>query len=265
MNAEEKEKCREAFVEYRNEIRKARQAVTEEGAGYEVIVQAVERLGAYLWNPKKKRGFGNLGKYKEILRDEVLRDLVPTNFDRVYERVRIGRNAGVHQGAEARPLIQNAVELAIMLEHGLREASKMSKAREVMASPVVRAYTWEPVAQTRQKMLAGSYSALPLWRQKSEKCEGGWSVITADAIVKWLQQAPSDICRKEREKIRKEKEKLKLAEAIREGLETPKACETGPEEEEIVLPDNGWPGGVLLVTHGEQNDLIGVVTAFDLL
>ena len=239
MNAEEKEE-REAFVEYRDEIRKARHAVTEEGAGYEVIVQAVERLGAYLWNPKPKNGgFGNLGKYKEVLRDLVL-----TDFDRVYERVRIGRNAGVHQGAEARPLIQNAVELAIMLEHGLREASKMSKAREVMASPVVRAYTWEPVAQTRQKMLAESYSALPLWRQKSEGCEGGWSVITADAIVKWLQQVPSDVCRKEREKIRKEKEKLRLDKAIEKGLETTEACKKGPEEE-IELPDDGWPGGVL--------------------
>ena len=256
MNAGEKEKCREAFVEYRNEIRKARHAVIEEGAGYEVIVQTVERLGAYLWNPKKRKGSGSLGEYKEILRDEVLRDLVPTNFDRVYERVRIGRNAGVHQGAEARPLIQNAVELAIMLEDGLREVSKMNRAREVMASPVVRAYTWEPVAQTRQKMLAGSYSALPLWRKVSEGCEGGWSVITADAIVKWLQQ-PSDICRKK-------KEKLQLAEAIGKGLKTTKACETGPEEE-IVLPDDGWPGGVLLVAHGEQHDLIGVVTAFDLL
>ena len=233
MNAGEKEKCREAFVEYRNEIRKARHAVTEEGAGYEVIVQAVERLGAYLWNPKpKNKGFGDLGKYKEILKD-----LVPTDFDRVYERVRIGRNAGVHQGAEARPLIQNAVELAIMLEDGLREASQMSKAQEVMASPVVRAYTWEPVAQTRQKMLAGSYTALPLWRKKSEGCEGGWSVITADAIVKWLQQVPSDVCRKEREKLRLDK-------AIEKGLETTEACKKGPEEE-IELPDDGWPGGVL--------------------
>ena len=255
MKAEEKEKCREAFVEYRNEIRKARHAVTEEGAGYEIIVQAVERLGAYLWNPKQKnRGFGNLGKYKEVLRD-----LVPTDFDRVYERVRIGRNAGVHQGAEARPLIQNAVELAIMLEDGLREASKMNKAREVMASPVVRAYTWEPVAQTWQKMLAGSYSALPLWRQKSEKCEGGWSVMTADAIVKWLQQAPCNTCRKEREKMQ-----LADAMAMEKRLEAPKACETRPEEE-IVLPAGGWTGGVLLVTHGDQHDLIGVVTAFDLL
>ena len=264
MNAEEKENCREAFVEYRNEIRKARHAVTEEGAGYEVIVQAVERLGAYLWNPKSTKGdFGTLGKYKEVLR-ELVTDFVATeDFVRVYKRVKDGRDAGVHQGAEARPLIQNTVELAIMLEHGLREASKMNKAREVMASPVVRAYTWEPVAQTRQKMLAGSYSALPLWRQKSEGCEGGWSVITADAIVKWLQQAPSDTCRKKREK-------MPLCDAIGEGLGTTKACERRPEEE-IVLPDDGWPGGVLLVTNGEQHengeqhDLIGVVTAFDLL
>ena len=250
MSAEEKEK-REAFVKYRDEIRKARYAVTEEGKGYEVIVQAVERLGAYLWNPKKKRKFGNLGEYKEVLRD-----LIPTDFDRVYERVRNGRNAGVHQGAEARPLIQNAVELAIMLEHALREASGMNKAKDVMASPVVRTYTWEPVAQARQKMLAESYSALPLWQKKCEGCEGGWSVITADAIVKWLQQAPST-CRKEREK-------MQLSGAIREGLKPEEACKTGPEEE-IELPDDGWPGGVLLVTNGEQHDLIGIVTAFDLL
>ena len=250
MKADEAEK-REAFVKYRDEIRKARYAVTEEGAGYEVIVQAVERLGAYLWNPKKK-GFGDLGKYKEVLRDLFLKD-----FDRVYERVRIGRNAGVHQGAEARPLIQNAVELAIMLEHALREKSKMDKAGEIMASPVVRTYTWEPVAQARQKMLAESYSALPLWRKGCEGGVGDWFVITADAIVEWLQEAPFGTCRIEREK-------MQLVEAIKEGLKTPKACTTGPEEV-IKLPKDGWHGGVLLVTNGGQRDLIGVVTAFDLL
>ena len=133
----------------------------------------------------------------------------------------------------------------------------MNKAREVMASPVVRTYTWEPVAQARQKMLAESYSALPLWQKKCEGCEGGWSVITADAIVKWLREAPDKTCRVEREK-------MQLADAIEKGLETSKACKTGPEEE-IKLPDDGWPGGVLLVTNGEQHDLIGIVTAFDLL
>ena len=254
MNAEEKEKNdkREAFVKYRDEIRKARQAVTENGAGYEVIVQSVERLGAYLWNPKKKKGFGDLGKYKEVLRD-----LFPTDFDRVYERVRNGRNSGVHQGAEARPLIQNAVELAIMLEHALREVSGMNKAREIMASPVVRTYMWEPVAQARQKMLAESYSALPLWRKENEECKGDWFIVTADAIVKWLQSAPNKECRIEREK-------MQLAKAIEKELETTEACKAGPEEA-IELPNDGWPGGVLLVTNSEQHDLIGIVTAFDLL
>ena len=268
MNAGEK---REAFVKYRNEIRRARHAVTEEGAGYEVIVQAVERLGAYLWNPCSEKGeFGNLWKYKEKLKNLVKDPAVTTDFDRVYERVRNGRNAGVHQGAEARPLIQNAVELAIMLEQALREVSGMNKAQEVMASPVVRTYTWEPVAQARQKMLAESYSALPLWRKECKECEeckvceGDWFIVTADAMVKWLQPARGDTCRKEREKIRKKREKMKLAEAIGQGLEITKACKTRPEDE-VVLPDDGWSGGVLLVTHREQHDLIGVVTAFDLL
>ena len=66
MKTDEAEK-REAFVKYRDEIRKARHAVTEEGAGYEVIVQAVERLGAYLWNPCSKKGISeiweNMKKY----------------------------------------------------------------------------------------------------------------------------------------------------------------------------------------------------------
>ena len=266
MSAEEKEKNdeREAFVKYRDQIRKARQAVTEKGAGYEVIVQAVERLGAYLWNPSSEKGeFGTLGRYKEKLKNIVKDPAVTTDFDRVYERVRNGRNSGVHQGAEARPLIQNAVELAIMLEHALRDVSEMNKAREVMASPVVRAYTWEPVAQARQKMLAESYSALPLWRKECKECEeckgcnGDWFIVTADAIVKWLQSAPNKECRIEREK-------MQLAKAIEKKLETTEACKTGPEKE-IELPDHGWPGGVLLVTNGEQHDLIGIVTAFDLL
>ena len=257
MKAVDKEK-REAFVKYRDAIRKARYAVTEEGAGYEVIVQAVERLGAFLWNPKSGKGdFGGLGKYKKCLSNLVKCYVATEDFDRVYERVQNGRNAGVHQGAEARPLRQNAVELAIILEHALREASEMSKAREVMASPVVRTYTWEPVAQARQKMLAESYSALPLWQKKCEGCEGDWFVITADAIVKWLQQAPSSTCRKEREK-------MQLADAIGKGLKATKACKTKPEDK-IKLPRDGWSGGVLLVTNGEQHDLIGIVTAFDLL
>ena len=261
MKADEAEK-REAFVKYRDEIRKARHVVTEEGAGYEVIVQAVERLGAYLWNPGSGKGeFGTLGRYKKILMDLVGDFVVTKDFDRVYERVRVGRNAGVHQGAEARPLIQNAVELAIMLEHALREESKMDKAGEIMASPVVRTYTWEPVAQARQKMLAESYSALPLWRKGCEGGVGDWFVITADAIVEWLQEAPCGTCRIEREK-------MQLADAIGNGngngLKTTTACTTGPEDK-IKLPKGGWHGGVLLVTNGGQRDLIGVVTAFDLL
>ena len=142
----------------------------------------------------------------------------------------------------------------------------MNKAREVMVSPVVRTYTWEPVAQARQKMLAESYSALPLWQKKCEGCEGGWSVITADAIVKWLQRESDETCRAPNKKCkcRVEREKMQLADAIEKGLEIKKACKTKPEEE-IELPDNGWPGGVLLVTNGEQHDLIGIVTAFDLL
>ena len=57
---------------------------------------------------------------------------------------------------------------------------------------------------------------------------------------------------------------MQLAKAIKEGLKPEEACKTGPEEV-IELPNNGWCGGVLLVTNGEQHDLIGIVTAFDLL
>ena len=56
---------------------------------------------------------------------------------------------------------------------------------------------------------------------------------------------------------------MQLAEAIGRGLEPTKACKTKPEEI-IKLPRDGWSGGVLLVTS-EQHDLIGIVTAFDLL
>ena len=57
---------------------------------------------------------------------------------------------------------------------------------------------------------------------------------------------------------------MRLAKAIEKELETTEACKAGPEEA-IELPNDGWPGGVLLVTNSEQHDLIGVVTAFDLL
>ena len=57
---------------------------------------------------------------------------------------------------------------------------------------------------------------------------------------------------------------MQFAKAIEEGLKPAEACKTRPEEV-IELPDDGWRGGVLLVTNGEQHDLIGIVTAFDLL
>jgi hypothetical protein len=85
---------------------------------FQEIVFVLERLGAYLSNER-----GNLGTYLNKIKEEAARspmaDEVPRElpdfhqqFDVKYDIVREARNTALHEGALARHLTSNAVELA---------------------------------------------------------------------------------------------------------------------------------------------------------
>ena len=98
----------------------------------------------------------------------------------LYRRVREMRNAEVHEGAAARTLTAQAVELALRLEDAMgKTCDAMTVADYMVTSPVV-AELWQSVSWVRREMLAGGFSAVPLRYEKQ------WRLITDTALVQYL-------------------------------------------------------------------------------
>src|SRR5439155_14524227 len=83
-----------------------------------------------------------------------------TPFSVLYELVRRGRNAAMHEGASARHLTLHAIELALVLEDALMMG--MDQIGDYMVRNPVYAALWQPLSFVRQEMLVNSFSYLPV-------------------------------------------------------------------------------------------------------
>ena len=174
----------------------------------------------------------------------------------LYRRVREMRNAEVHEGAAARTLTAQAVELALRLEDAMSETSDaMTVADYMVTSPVV-AERWQSVSWVRREMLAGGFSAVPL--QYDEK---QWWLITDTALVQYLYKCACNTA----------------SDRLEDALEKPEGCKLRLREASTIRPalcakrfvseklDAEEP--VFLVVDECEGDsrLHGVVAAHDLL
>src|SRR2546430_15710818 len=115
----------EERLAFAREFKAARAVAVRDAEGFDELLFVLERFGCHL-----TRSQGNLGQYKEALRDiageSALSHTIPlhcpvlhVNFDSLYESVRIGRNDALHQGTGARHLARNAPEIALIMEAAL--------------------------------------------------------------------------------------------------------------------------------------------------
>jgi hypothetical protein len=97
--------------------------------------------------------------------------------------VREARNAALHEGALARHLTVNAVELSLVLEEAIMRGSY--RAGDFMVKNPVCAYLWQPLSIIRQTMLVNSFSYLPV--PTSENGVPVWRLIADFQLAQYLR------------------------------------------------------------------------------
>lgn len=250
----------ERALNFRDQFRDARYGALADAEGYQKILFVLERFGSYLLGRQ-----GDLGKYECPVRLFVKcyhpdAGCPPADhsigFDTLYGLVREGRNDALHQGAAARILASHSIQLSIMLEDALigTVVSCGDTIKNYMVRDPVCAYLWQPIGFIRQVMLERSFSYLPF------RCEETWYVVSDWDIVGYLQ-----ICDRKKNCIKK---------ILSRTLECARQCteEYFHREVLVVAPNDAVSdvlpkccGRPILVKRDGCEDLLGIVTPFDLL
>jgi hypothetical protein len=248
---------KEQRVYFRDLFRDARAASLADAEGFQEILFAVEKLGSVLLGQQ-----GDLGKYRDrivgfVQAAEVdLRHLSAQRglhipFANLYELVREGRNAALHQGAFARQLSAHATQLAIAIEDAL--VASLSSVGDFAIHHPVCASPWHPVSFVRQTMLANSFSYLPM--RLSSDPEPAWRLISDVRLAAYLRTPDGQPVRSRMQRT--------IGDLVEDGelvLDVPFACSPDTLVHDALAGSNGLP--ILIVANHE---LIGIATPFDLL
>ena len=250
-------KCKKKYLYLRKQLQKARYKVLEDGENWLVIEQEVEAVGkAVSESPEPVYG---LEKLKEPLQDFVEKHH-PTasqdeeDFKDLLEEVRRVRNDEAHTGAAARAAAKIATTVGIYLEDSLMVASRAGdNVKAYIQKEVVRAYTWQRLEECRRLMLMHSFSYLPI------KIGKDWRLLTDVNLAKYLASAK---CDREQKKLMWEKVACAIKKEVKLELEPAnKVKQTDSKACALKKMD----GKAAIVTEGENKDLVGIITPFDLL
>jgi len=177
-----------------------------------------------------------------------------TPFEVKYEIVRKARNSALHEGALARHLTANAVELSLVLEEAIM--SEHDRVRDFMVTNPVCAHTWQPLSFVRQTMLVNSFSYLPV--RIDEAGNIAWRLVSDFNLARYLRSATTSGDARKR-----------LAQQLGRAVELGKVKllptkTLRPEDniQEALLEAEGLPA---VVPSPDGKDLIGILTPFDLL
>ena len=243
---------------FARQMRGARAQVQADAEGYVAVAIAVEQLGAALGAK------GGMAAAKE----RIVKCLFPKDtdwregqkgshsLDAAYERVRRARNIAVHEGAISRAVATHAIDLTIGLEVALMNAVDTDAAQAWMVPDPTVAHPWMTVAQVRSALLAGGFSALPIWWKDA------WHLVRDIDVVVYLIQAGKDMA----------KTKVRLQDAVGTGAVPklhlqPAPLVISPETNVKTLGVAGWKSEVpaLVVWRDNPKRLLGVLTPHDLL
>lgn len=242
----------EAARYFRDQLRKGRAAALRDAEGFQEILFVLEKLGGYLL-----RRIGTLADYRPKIRElanaSPLAEDIPAGcpswhvpFSQLYELVREARNDALHQGALARHLTNSAVQLAFVLEDALM--SNRNTVGDYMVREPVCASLWEPLSFIRQKILANSFTYLPVW------CSTDWQLLSEYQLARYLR---------ERDRTKRLASTLQDAVGADLKLEEASICSVEAPIDEVLALSQGKP--VLVVDGGCIERLVGIVAPFDLL
>jgi hypothetical protein len=245
-------------LHFRDQLRTARAATLRDAEAFQEIVFVLERLGGYLSNER-----GNLGTYltriKDVAAHSPMANEVPREFpefhqqfDVKYDIVREARNAALHEGALARHLTANAVELSLVLEDAIM--SELHQVSDFMVRNPVCAFMWQPLSFIRQTMLVNSFSYLPVPVERDGNKD--WQLISDFRLGQSLRKNG---------KIAKDGLIQRLQDAVKSGqieLHSARTCHPQDKIEAVLQTSDGSPALVLSINDKE---LLAILTPFDLL
>jgi len=245
---------------WRNLFLSARDAAFRDAEGFQNILFSLEKFGQFLF-----RTTGDLGKYKPVICNvawqSCLANEIPashrdwhTPFQELYDLVKDARNDAMHHGSCARHLTEHAVSLSVVLEDALMvDAYTVS---DFMVSDPVVAVPWQPLSHVREKMLTHGFSFLPIWI--SDPPGPGWFLLSDYAVTKYLRMCDQN--------LRRQRLATRIEDAVsKKGLELIPGSTRYPDlsAEEIISKFDGRP--ILVVDPAKPDNLLGIITAFDLM
>lgn len=243
----------EQRVYFRNQLRDARALTLKDGENFSRVVFVLERLGILLTGGQAGL-FAYENELDKLARQSALyeasHELVP-NFRSLFRLLRKARNDSMHVGAQARHAASSAVRLAIVLEDALMANAELL--RDFMVTSPVTAQMWHPIGFIRQQMLENSFSFIPF-----EDLSGNWKLVS-DSMLALLLRGLSG-------KERSERLAMSLQSAIDECLVQPFPAirmPSGTAFSEVRTQIDQKP--ILLFSESRADQLVGLVTAFDLL
>ncbi len=255
---------REEAVYFARQLRTARAQVQADAEGYVAVAIAVEQLAA-AWGAKKTG--------MDAAMEVIVKALSPLSdgwahghngspsLNAVCHRVRKARNVAVHEGAMPRAVAAHAIDLTIGLEIALMTDADTHAAHAWMVPHPTVAHPWMTVAQVRGALLAGGFSALPIWWE--DAC--AWRLVCDIDVVAYLQKAPKNI----KQKQEWERKRLQDVAGTKDQMlplhPPPLVCHPGDDVRELDLSllRGGLPA--LVVCGSDSGRLLGVLTPHDLL
>lgn len=185
LRAEHEPRTKVTFTEemalyFRDRIRSARSAANADAEAYMEAVHVIEDLGRILTPGTKPTG---MAKYHSPIRDAFFEEgQAAADFDAVWSVVLPERNSAVHEGAAARHLTSNLIDLLVQIEDAmttkaLPEGDKRLLLHIMVRNPVC-AEKWMTLAMVRKTMLTSSFSTIPVFRKDK------WHLVTDEALAR---------------------------------------------------------------------------------
>lgn len=217
--------------------RQARAKLLADAEGFSEAARILEQIGRSL---SRTVGEG-LGSYDALFLELMESEIGDRDrLKRLIVRVREARNATVHHGAMARKFASELNQLLLLIESACM--NELTTVEEIMVWHPTVAENWHKVADVRAVLLSSSFSTLP-YRHMGE-----WMLIVDYNLLAFLRPA------------RKERGKLTVAKALKEGLILVPARVTNPGALASQLELDHFPTLVAV-----NDSLVGIVAAFDLL
>lgn len=253
-------------IYFRDQFREARAAALRDAEGYQQLLFVLERLGYFSTQDAKAVGLNSYKTALELIAEpSLLAQKVPhhwrdwhTPFSDLFRIVKDARNDALHQGAFARHLTTHAMQLALVLEDGLM--NNLTTVSDYMVRDPSSAFSWQPISFVRQQMLINAFSYLPILLEHHST--PGWYFISDTNLARCLRVGSNErdrrLVKSVREAIDEEKLQVDLAHTCYTNTSIGEALQVFEEQ-----PLKGQP--LLVVKDDQQDALVGILTAFDLM